>query len=197
MRGNLINLSKIFYTIFNELIQITNNNEFILEIVEIENYDIKETNNVIINYIYEFLNIMNNHYNLIDNSYKKVKEKISYAKEKEKDLITQYLKDLTDEEREVENIFKNNKLESWSAGLQKGLTQYVASNYDDERNKMEKQALKEYNLKQNNNVTDMNKEIYKIDEEELDRRNQEIEDEEYNMTNIPDDDEFISEDDYD
>ena len=73
--------------------------------------------------------------------------------------------------REVENIFKNNKLESWSAGLQKGLTQYVAANYDEEREKMEKQALKEYKLKQNNNVTEMNKQIYQIDEEELGEEN--------------------------
>ena len=56
---------------------------------------------------------------------------------------------------------------------------------------MEKQALKEYKLKQNNNVTEMNKQIYQIDEEELERREQEIEDEEYNMNNIPDDDDVI------
>tara|TARA_Y100000741_G_scaffold122943_1_gene92520 strand:- start:3743 stop:9484 length:5742 start_codon:yes stop_codon:yes gene_type:complete len=187
----------IFYSIFYELIKITKDSEFILEIGEVENYKEEETNNAIINYIYEFLNIMNNHLNLTNNTYKKVKEKISYAKEKEKDLITQYLKDLTDEEREVENIFKNNKLESWSAGLQKGLTQYVASNYDDERNKIEQLALKEYKLRQNNNVTEMNKEIYKIDEEELDRINKEIEDEEYNMNSIPDDDDIDSENEYD
>ena len=187
----------IFYSIFNELINITKDDEFILEIGVEEHYKEEEINNVIINYIYEFLNIMNNHLDLTNNSYKKVKEKISYAKEKEKDLITQYLKDLTDEEREVENIFKNNKLESWSAGLKKGLTQYVASNYDDERDKMEKQALKEYKLKKNNNVTEMNKEIYKIDEEELERREQEIEDEEYNMNNIPDDDDIDSDNEYD
>jgi len=62
---------------------------------------------------------------------------------------------------------------------------------------MEKQALKEYKLKKNNNVTEMNKEIYKIDEEELERREQEIEDEEYNMNNIPDDDDIDSDNEYD
>ena len=187
----------IFYSIFNEYIKITKYEEFILEIGEIDDYNEEEMTNSIINYIFEFLTIINNHLNLIDNTYKKVKEKISYAKEKEKDIITQYLKDLTDEEREVENIFKNNKLETWSAGLQKGLTQYVASNYDEEREKLEKQALKEYKLKQNNNVTDMNKQIYQIDEEELERREQEIEDEEYNMNNIPDDDDYNSDYEFD
>jgi hypothetical protein len=182
----------IFYSIFNEYIKVTKYEEFILEIGEVDDYNEEKMNKSIINYIFEFLTIINNHLDLINNTYKKVKEKISYAKEKEKDLITEYLKDLTDEEREVENIFKNNKLESWSAGLQKGLTQYVASNYDEEREKMEKQALKEYKLRQNNNVTEMNKQIYIIDEEELERREQEIEDEEYNMGEIPDDDDVDS-----
>ena len=187
----------IFYSIFNEYIKVTKYEEFILEIGEVDDYNEEEMNKSIINYIFEFLTIINSHLDLINNTYKKVKEKISYAKEKEKDLITQYLKDLTDEEREVENIFKNNKLESWSAGLQKGLTQYVASNYDEEREKMEKQALKEYKLRQNNNVTEMNKQIYEIDEEELERREQEIEDEEFNMGNIPDDDDVDSDYEYD
>ena len=187
----------IFYSIFNEYIKVTKYDEFILEIGEVDDYNEEEMKKSIINYIHEFLTIINNHLDLINNTYKKVKERVSYAKEKEKDLITQYLKDLTDEEREVENIFKNNKLESWSAGLQKGLTQYVASNYDEERNKIEKQAIKERKLGKNNNVTEMNKEIYKIDEEELDRREQEIDDEEYNMNNIPDDDDMDSDYEYD
>jgi hypothetical protein len=187
----------IFYSIFNEYIKVTKYEEFILEIGEVDNYNEEEMNKSIINYIFEFLTIINSHLDLINNTYKKVKEKISYAKEKEKDLITQYLKDLTHEEREVENIFKNNKLESWSAGLQKGLTQYVASNYDEEREKMEKQALKEYKLRQNNNVTEMNKQIYEIDEEEVERREQEIDDEEYNMGNIPDDNDVDSDYEYD
>ena len=62
---------------------------------------------------------------------------------------------------------------------------------------MEKQALKEYKLRQNNNVTEMNKQIYEIDEEELERREQEIEDEEFNMGNIPDDDDVDSDYEYD
>ena len=180
----------IYYSVFTELINITRNEEFILEIGEYDEYIEKDINNTIMTYFYEFLNIMNNHSNLINNTYKKIKEKISYAKEKEKDQITQYLKDLTDEEREVENVFKNNKLESWSAGLQKGMTQYVASNYDDERMKLQKQALKEHKLNQNNNVTEMNKEIYILDLEEEERNEKEIEDDEYNMGDIPDDDDF-------
>jgi len=60
-------------------------------------------------------------------------ERIHRAKEKEKDIITTYLKDLTDEEREVENLFKNSRLGKWSKGLQKGLRVYQKDTYDEER----------------------------------------------------------------
>ena len=189
--------SYFFYSVMNEYINITKDDQFKLEIVETPDYLESDVNTNILNYIFEFLNIMNNHSNLMSNTYKKIKEKISHSKEKEKDLITQYLKDLTDEEREVENIFKNNKLESWGAGLQKGLTKYVADNYDDERNKMDRQAIKERKLNQTNNVTEMNKEIFKLDLEEEERQAQEIEDEEDNMKNIPDDDNNDSDEDDD
>ena len=39
---------------------------------------------------------------------------------------------MTDEEREIENNFKNNKLEQWSVGLQKGLFAYDKDTYDRE-----------------------------------------------------------------
>ena len=182
----------VYYSIFNEIINITNDTQFNLELSGYNNdtYSSDELEVKLVNYIHDFLVIMNNHNNLLKNSYKKIKEKISFAKEKEKDLITDYLKNLTDEEREIENLFKNNKLEKWSKGLQKGLTKYIKENYDEERLELEKQAKKEFKLKQNNNVTEMNKEIYSMEFEEQEKIDQEIEDEEYNMNNIPDDDDY-------
>ena len=186
----------VYYTIFNELININHNTQFKLEIAEYPEYDPDTFNDAIFNFINIFLKIMNKHYNILNNNYKKIKEKIQYSKEKEKDLITDYLKSLTDEEREIENLFKNNKLEKWSKGLQKGLTQYVKENYDEERAEIIEQAKKEYKLKQNNNVTEMNKEIYKIDMEEQEKIDKEIDNEEYSMSNIPDDDDADSEYEY-
>ena len=189
----------IFNNIFNELINITENEEFILEIqsMELNDYNKDDFIKNTINYILEFSNIMNNHYNLINNNYKKVKEKISYAKEKEKDIITDFLKNLSDEEREIENILKNNKLEKWNKGMQKGLTQYVKENYDEEREALEKQAIKEKKLNLNNNVTAMNKEIYNLAMDEQDATNNTIDEEEYSMNNIPDDDDVLSDYEYD
>jgi hypothetical protein len=178
----------VYYNLINEFLNISSNEEFIIEAASYENYDASEFNEFMVNYILEFSNIMNNHYKLLNFGYKKVKENVSYAKEKEKDLITDYLKDLSEEEREIENIFKNSKLEKWNKGLQKGVTQYVKENYDEERAALESQALKEKMLNKNNNVTAMNKEIYMMDLEEKMKADEEIDAEENNMDNIPDDD---------
>ena len=186
----------IYYNLINELLNISSNEEFIIEATSYEKYNANEFDEFIVNYILEFSNIMNNHYKFLNSGYKKVKENVSFAKEKEKDLITDYLKDLSEEEREIENIFKNNKLEKWSKGLQKGVTQYVKDNYDEERLELEKQALKEKMLNKNNNVTAMNKEIYMMDLEEKMKIDKDIEYEENNMDNIPDDDDMDSDYEY-
>lgn len=96
----------------------------------------------------------------IDYNKETIMSKILTAKEKEKDEITDYLKELTDEERAVENIFKQHKLEKWSIGLQKGLTQYVAENYDQERENAEKQLLKEREIAKESGINEFNKDIY-------------------------------------
>ena len=189
----------IFYKIINELVNISDDSEFLLEIqtLEINDYSKDQFLKNCVSYVLEYINTMSNHYNLINNGYKKVKEKIVMAKEKEKDMITDFLKNLSDEEREIENILKNNKLEKWNKGMQKGLTQYVKENYDEEREALEKQALKERKLQQNNNVTAMNRELYNLDNDELEAREEAIDNEEYSMSNVPDDDDFDYDNDHD
>jgi hypothetical protein len=182
----------IFYNLYNELLTISDDREFLLELqnLQINDYDKNEFVKNSVNYILEYSSIMSNHYNLINNGYKKIKDKINMAKEKEKDLITDFLKNLSDEEREIENILKNNKLEKWNKGMQKGITQYVKENYDEEREAMEKQAIKEKKLQQNNNVTAMNKELYDLAMDEQTLNDSAIDAEEYSMNEIPDDDDF-------
>ena len=65
-------------------------------------------------------------------TYTDVMKKVGQSKIEEKDSITEYLKNMTDEEREIENNFKNNKLEQWGVGLQKGLFAYDKDTYDRE-----------------------------------------------------------------
>jgi hypothetical protein len=189
----------IFYKLINELVNISDDEEFLLEIQgsEINDYAKDQFLKNSVAYVLEYINIMSNHHNLINNGYKKVKEKINMAKEKEKTIITDFLKNLSDEEREIENVLKNNKLEKWNKGMQKGLTQYVKENYDEEREALDKQALKERKLQQNNNVTAMNRELYNLDNDENEAIDQAIDEEEYSLQDVPDDDDFNYDNDQD
>jgi hypothetical protein len=196
---DLLNLlyTNFYLNLFTEYLNILENNEFeLMLLANDEDYDKNHTYNEIFQYLNIFLNTLTKHYNLINLKYKNVKDNILFAKEKEKDIITDFLKNLSDESREIENIFKNNKLEKWNKGLQKGITQYVKENYDQERKELEKQAILEQKIKKNDIVTEMNKEIYKMDIEEEEFNNGLIEDEEYDMNHIADDDDYTTDNEY-
>ena len=127
---------------------------------------------------------------VIDYNYDSLMERVLRAKEKEKDIMTDYLKEMTDEEREIENLFKNHKLEKWSKGLQKGLTTYQKDTYDEERDAMEAQTLREMQLGESNLVTDMNRSIYSMDllQEQADA--EDIDREAFDMNNMANDDDY-------
>ena len=80
---------------------------------------------------------METHKDVVDISYDDVLDRVFKLKEREKDIITDRLKFMTDEERDADTILKINKLGVWNKGLQKGLTSYVKENYDEEREFME------------------------------------------------------------
>ena len=52
-----------------------------------------------------------------------------------------YLNELTVEEREIENLFKNNKLGEWNIGLQKGLREYDRNMYDKEMEMIDRKQM--------------------------------------------------------
>ena len=183
----------VIYNFINIYINILNDETIKNKIINLPQFDIQEFYKIISKIIYTFVDMCYETYNLINHSYSKLKSKINTAKEKEKTLITDFLKNLTDEEREIENIFKNNKLEKWSVGLQKGLTQYVKTNYDLERINLEKQIELESKLNKMDNVSKMNIDIYEFDLKEQQLQDEMIDNEEYNMNNVPDDDTYDDE----
>uniref|UniRef100_A0A6C0LNI1 Uncharacterized protein n=1 Tax=viral metagenome TaxID=1070528 RepID=A0A6C0LNI1_9ZZZZ len=125
---------------------------------------------------------------VIDISYDNILDRAFKQKETEKDMITDRLKFLTDEMRDVDTMFKVNKLGVWSKGLQKGLTEYVKETYDDERELREKMQEVENRIKnKNRNITDddLNGEVEDYIYEEA--VNKEIEEEEYNMRDMGED----------
>jgi len=93
------------------------------------------------------------------------------AKEKEKNKITKRLGDLTVEEREVENILKNQRLGDWSLGQTRALYEYDSEQYDKERQEIEDDMLMELRLNRNDEVTERNREIYRLEaiEEQVQR----------------------------
>ena len=129
---------------------------------------------------------------IINNTYESIMNKILISKEKEKDNITEYFQELTDDDRNIENIFKTHKLGKWSKGLQKGLTQYDVDTYDEERENLEKQAIKDLKLGKNMAVTDMNREIYSLELDESAMLNDRIEEEVDDLLDYEDDN-FVDE----
>jgi hypothetical protein len=80
-----------------------------------------------------YLSIMMQSKKSIDISYDKVDDIIFKLKEAEKYTFTDRLRDLDDEQREVENVLKIYKLGVWSTGLSKGIREYDPENYEHEK----------------------------------------------------------------
>ena len=122
--------------------------------------------------IFNFSSMICNDKSVIDENYETLMEKVLRSKEKEKDDITYAFKEMNDNERDIQNILKNNKLERWSKGLQKGLVQYNKSTYEEESTMMENQALLDIKRGRKPNMTDEDimdedDEDARIEEEEM------------------------------
>ncbi len=123
----------------------------------------------------------------IDQNYKSLMDLILRAKEHEKEEITEYLGKMTPEERKIENKLKANKLGRWSKGEQKGIHTYQAKTYDEEREEMEKMAIREIQMNKRSVVTDMNRNIYALEKAADDAAGAEQEQEDNNITYMGED----------
>jgi hypothetical protein len=131
-----------------------------------------------------FLNIMRQHKGLVDMSYENIMDVLFKTKEKEKDSFTDRLKAMNDEERNVDTALKINKLGAWNKGLKKGLTQYVAEDYDDERDEMEKLAQVEKNVRRNKQVSEENMAQFVDDYLDEERNDEEIDREDNDLSGL-------------
>ena len=66
------------------------------------------------------------------NALANLRRRLLVAKEKEKSQITDFLKDMNDEQREIENLMKNSKLGKWAKGQSKEIYSYTKEAYDSE-----------------------------------------------------------------
>ena len=116
-------------------------------------------------------------------SKEQINKNVRKSKEKEKAKITVRLRDLTVEEREIENMMKIHSLGDWSVGLTRAI-EYDENQYDKERKEME-DMLMEMKLGGLDEVSQFNRDIFKFDlESQLDVE-QRINNEVYNIEHLP------------
>jgi hypothetical protein len=159
--------------------------------IDIVRGDQKKRKEKIANIVVAMLNIVRKEKTMINLNSQMVKEKINRSKDKERHKITSTLRDMSKEEREIENLFKNHRLERWGKGLQKGLTQYVAKTYDEERMDREREQIIEQQLNNRELLGEAftaDREIAMLEQEEGDIVSERIENDAFTMRDIPDDD---------
>ena len=129
-----------------------------------------------------FIEIMGKQKDIVNISYEDIQDRVFKLKEREKDLVTDRLKRLTDEERNADTILKINKLGQYSKGLQKGLTVLDKDFYDEEqefRDDMEK--AEKIIRKKHKGASDEEVEQFLEDYQEDQQVNREIEEDAYSM----------------
>jgi hypothetical protein len=114
--------------------------------------------------------------------------KVLRSKEKEKEEVTSYFQKMSDQEREIENLFKRNKLGKWSLGLGKGVVEYAEDVYEQERKAIDERAILEKKLGAISDVTQANNEIFVFDAELQALSDQFADNEAYDMSMLPEDD---------
>ena len=147
----------------------------------------------IANIIVTMLNIIKREKSLINLNAQMIKERINRSKDDERHTITSNLREMSKEERAIENLFKNHRLERWNKGLQKGLTQYVAKTYDEERDERERREILEQQISNREimgQALTADHEIAMVEEEEGQIVADRIDEDVYNMNDIPDDDDM-------
>lgn len=170
-----------------ESLEKKNNND--ISILDIVNGIQKTLNNNLTLYFLDIISFINKNKNLIDYNYNDIKLNVLIEKEKEKDSITNRLAEKNDEERDVDNYLKKFKLGEWGVGLQKGFKNYDANMWDLEWEIKEKDDII-INKLNNDNVNDILFDIEKMELQEEQLNSQLIEKEEYDMSMLPNDDDY-------
>ena len=136
-----------------------------------------------------YLEIVYQEKKTVDVSYETIQQNVFKLKMREKNLITDKLKRMNEEEREMDTMMKIVKLGVYSKGMQKGLTVLDKDYYDEEEDFRTEMLNAERNIRRKGDLDDTVEVEDALVEEYLEeqRANQEIEDEVYDMEYINDD----------
>ena len=113
--------------------------------------------------ILNMLTIFKKRKKILNVSKEKINKSVMKSKVKEKFKITNNLKNLSDEQRKIEDLMKNLKLGRWRMGQTRALFEYDENQYDKEREEMDKTILEELTVGKMDDVTMENREIYMMD----------------------------------
>ena len=102
-----------------------------------------------------FINIDMSNKKTIDLSYSNIETRVRRSKLNEKKLITDFLKNMDDDERRVEDTKKILKLGRWNVGLRKGLVNYDKERYVEERNQLFEQLTNKADIENEGIVIQM------------------------------------------
>ena len=150
--------------------------------------NMKDLRQKIANLLIAFIDIMNNQKETVNTSYEEIQDRVFKLKEREKDMVTDRLKQMTDEERDGDTILKINKLGMYSKGMQKGLTTLDKNFYDEEQEFRDQMEKAEKNIRRKNkDANDENIDILVNDYMEQEQIDREIDEEAYDMSYMNED----------
>lgn len=130
--------------------------------------------------LFTMINLIKENKKTLNMTQEEMYSKLLKYKEVEKSEITTYLRDISDEHREIENMQKNLKLGKWSKGQTKGLVTYTADTYDGE--------LLQQDTRDSMNISEVD--ILSSEQQEQEFVNIEINREVNDLGFIADDDDF-------
>jgi hypothetical protein len=135
-----------------------------------------------------FVDILNNQKDTVDISYEEIQDRVFRLREKEKDMVTDRLKNMTDELRDTDTILKINKLGKYSVGMQKGLTMYDKDYYENEGDLRDEMVKAERKIRQaNSDANDENIDILLDEYMEQQEVDNQIDEEDNDMRDITED----------
>ena len=192
--GNISNALQGFVETLDE--KIVDDANDLSEINIIQRGNQKELKQRVSSLLLAFLDIEKDNKETIDLSYKQIMQKVGRSKEKEKQDIIKYLGDMSNQERKIEDMFKNYRLGRWNVGQQKGLVEYDKETYNRERNDLIGQLYEESNNGFDNVALEL-LDIYEIEKQEKHAEEKDIFNEMNNIQGLPEnfmDGEYYEED---
>jgi hypothetical protein len=120
--------------------------------VQIISGDKKQLKSRVGDLLYAFIDMDKSNKKGFDLGYHDIEKRVNRSRMKEKKLITDFLKGMDFDERQVEDTKKALKLGRWNVGLRKGLVEYDKGRYVEERNELFNQLSNRSDLEEENDI---------------------------------------------